>query len=292
MGKQNLNSENYAGWGSNAHLKTFGFWNLLSNPTFNYMYGNFQENRYLINLLKSGKARSIIDVGCATGTTYRLLRNKCSDITFNYNGFDISKPAISYAKQAYNERLFHLVVEHDYQNLASEKKEILFSRDTIMHQENPFDFLETLINNATKYLILRLRTRDNGDTEWDFDKSSQMHYDEYWMPYIVINMQELVDFILGIRKAKSIEINRSYEILGGQNFRYLPKELYHSSSGGSETSICIEYDDRSTCRTKIAYTEKLEGQKFLRVNKHKTILLKIIDKIFYKNNDIVKSLNT
>ena len=33
-------------------------------------------------------------------------------------------------------------------------------------------------------------------TEWDVNKSTQMHYDKYWMPYIVINTEELINFII------------------------------------------------------------------------------------------------
>ena len=80
-----------------------------------------------------------------------------------------------------------------------------------MHQEKPFEFLRELINFSTKYLILRLRTRDNGKTEWNINKSSQMHYDRFWMPYIIINLDELIEFILSVRKPKLIRINRSYE---------------------------------------------------------------------------------
>ena len=68
-----------------------------------------------------------------------------------------------------------------------------------------------------------------------------MHYDKHWMPYIVINTDELLDFIINVRKPASIRINKSYEILGGNNYRYLPKDLYFSSAGGAETSILIDF---------------------------------------------------
>ena len=87
-----------------------------------------------------------------------------------------------------------------------------------MHQEKPLEFLSELIKFTSKFLILRLRTRDNGKTEWDVNKSTQMHYDKYWMPYIVINTEELINFIIAEKKPKSITINRSYETLGGQKF--------------------------------------------------------------------------
>ena len=87
-----------------------------------------------------------------------------------------------------------------------------------------------------------------------------MHYDKYWMPYIVINTEELINFIIAEKKPKSITINRSYEILGGQNFRYLLRDLYYNASKGSETSLCIEYIESSENQTHIVYTENVEGQ--------------------------------
>ena len=130
-----LNSRNYEGWNTNLHLGTFDFWNSLSNPTFNFMYGNFQENRYLIELIKAGKAKSVVDIGCATGTTYRLLRNCIGKNRLEYNGFDISEPAIVKARNLYTKNIFHLSNHVDYRKLPKQKKrensfspEILFIR--------------------------------------------------------------------------------------------------------------------------------------------------------------------
>jgi hypothetical protein len=39
---------------------------------------------------------------------------------------------------------------------------------------------------------------------------------------------------------KKVTILKSYGILGGQNGRFLPKELYFPEAGTAETSVCIE----------------------------------------------------
>ncbi len=279
MKKQILNSHNYQGWNTNSHLGTFDFWNALSNPSFNYMYGNFQENRYLVDLIKTGKAKSVVDIGCATGTTYKLLRNHFGENKLEYNGFDISEPAIVQARNLHRKNIFHLSNHTDYRKLPKQKRDIIFSRDTLMHQEKPLEFLSELIKTSTKYLILRVRTRDDGKTEWDFNKSTQMHYDKYWMPYIVINTEELINFIISEKKPKAITINRSYEILGGHNFRYLPKDLYYEAAKGAETALCIEYPESNKTSTQIVYTEKIEGQRFVKKNRMKIILFRVFDKV-------------
>ena len=284
MKKQILNSKNYEGWNTSLHLGTFDFWNALSNPSFNYIYGNFQENRYLVDLIKTGKAKSVVDIGCATGTTYKLLRNYFGENKLEYNGFDISEPAIAKARSLYRKNIFHLSNHTDYRHLPEQKREIIFSRDTLMHQEKPFEFLSELIKFTTKYLILRVRTRDSGKTEWDVNKSTQMHYDKYWMPYIVINSEELINFIIAEKKPKAIKINKSFETLGGHNFRYLPKDLYYEAAKGAETSLCIEYSESNETKTHIVYTENIEGQKFVKRNRAKVNLFRVFDKVlkFFK----------
>ena len=113
MNQQTLKSRNYEGWNTNSHLRTFEFWNALSNRSFNFMYGSFQENKYLIELIKKRKAKSVVDIGCATGTTYKLLRNFVGERNFEYNGFDISEPAVAQALRL-----------HKKSGLMSEKKHI------------------------------------------------------------------------------------------------------------------------------------------------------------------------
>ena len=53
MKQHAFKSRNYEGWNTNSHLRTFEFWNALSNRSFNFMYGSFQENKYLIELIKT-----------------------------------------------------------------------------------------------------------------------------------------------------------------------------------------------------------------------------------------------
>ena len=145
------------------------------------------------------------------------------------------------------------------------KFDYVFSRDTVMHQEKPFMFLEELIKCANKGVILRLRTRDSGKTDFNFKNNCQLHYDNYWMPYIVINIDELKDFLKKKKIVNSIEINRSYEVLGGNVNRFLPKDLYFKSSGGAETSIFLKIDKtKKNNYLKIIKTDLIEGREKIR----------------------------
>ena len=67
-------------------------------------------------------------------------------------------------------------------------------------------------------MIIRLRTRDHGETEFDISKSCQMHYDKFWMPCIVLNIDELISYFKNNNNVVKVTMNRSYEVLGGVNF--------------------------------------------------------------------------
>jgi len=278
--KKTLDSKNYMGWNTVPHLNTFNFWNSLSNRTFNFSYGNFQENRFLVDTLRNNEVKSVVDIGCATGTSYRLLKNNFKSSEFEYTGFDISEVAIQQAITIHKKPIFLSSNTHDFKDLDPSRRHIIFSRDTVMHQDQPLKFLGKLIRYASRFLILRLRTRDNGKTNWDVNQSCQMHYDKYWMPYIVINIDELIDSIINLRKPASIKINKSYEILAGNNYRYLPKELYFSSAGGAETSILIDFEKLNNKETTIETTSILEGQQFLQRNKMKYLIHRKVDQFF------------
>jgi len=79
------------------------------------------------------------------------------------------------------------------------------------------------------------------------------------MPYIVLNIDELINFLKKLKIVKSIEINRSYEVLGGNVKRLLPKDLYFKSAGGAETTIEINLDRENKSNSlKVLYNDSIE----------------------------------
>ncbi|MBL4766402.1 MAG: class I SAM-dependent methyltransferase [Rhodobacteraceae bacterium] len=260
-----ISKDDYVGWDTKSHLQTFDGWNKQLNPTFNFMYGCFAEQKYLRSTVLAHPQSKILDVGCATGTTYRFLRNALKKDPFDYLGVDLSTPAVERAKSLYPEGDFRKKGHEKLLDFVGEKRDVVFSRDTVMHQTEPYNFLTELLEVTGRFLILRLRTRDHGPTVRDVERSCQMHYDSYWMPYIVLNIEELLEFLKSFPGVSNVVVNRSYEILGGQNFRYLPKELYFSEAGGAETSVLIEFSQGDAEQgTEIVYDNTLEGHAYLR----------------------------
>lgn len=270
-------NKNYNGWNSKEHLIGFNFWNDLSNYEFNFRWGSFRENQILSNILK--KEDSLLEVGCATGTTLRWLKNKNILDKIKYLGVDISETAINQANFLHPNENFEKIDLGPLKNYYN-KFDYVFSRDTVMHQEKPFVFFEELIKCANKGVILRLRTRDVGNTDFNIKNNCQLHYDNYWMPYIVINIDELIGFLKKIKIVNSIEINRSYEVLGGNINRFLPKDLYFKSSGGAETSIFLKIDKtKKNSDLKIIKTDLIEGRELIRSSTIKRLAIAGLKKL-------------
>ena len=279
-----LNS-NYKGWDTDRHLKTFDGWNKRCNLEFNYVYGSFAEQKYLLKAIKHIENPKIIDVGCATATTYRFLRNILKNSAFSYKGLDLSSSVIERARFLYpGIDILQTSGERPLEAHGS-KVDIVYSRDTTLHQEDPYDFLDQLIDLTDKFLIIRLRTRDNGKSELDISKSLQMHYDSFWMPYFVLNIDELISYFKNKKNLTKVTINRSYEVLGGQNNRLLPKDLYFKKAKGAETSIMIEFDySKKEGDAEIVYDTSIQGRQFLIKNRWnlKFLIFKLISKLMSK----------
>lgn len=201
------------------------------------VYNQFNECQIATCLSKSVDVNSIMDVGCATGRFYRFFKEIFPKAT--YRGYDISKVAIDHANSLYPNTEFSTFTG-DPTTIQSPAPDLLFCRDVLLHQPNPKDFLSQLYQTAGKYLLMRVRTREIGETELDISLSCQYHYGD-WVPYIVFNTKELTNLFSEYhpRPAK-IDIVRHPDILGGQMNRFLPKELYYPETGTAETAILVE----------------------------------------------------
>jgi SAM-dependent methyltransferase len=269
-------SQHYAGWNTPQHVEHFDLWNRQNDALFRFGYGAFQEVRYLLDAIGKAPGSSVLDVGSATGTTYRYLALERA--RFDYTGTDLSEPAIVRAKQLHPKGRFIAKGPEPLAAFFDRRFDIVFSRDTIMHQTDPMAFIGDLASVASKALIVRLRTRDQGATVYDVEQSCQMHYDEHWMPYIVLNFDELIDRLRELPGAARITANRSYEVLGGSTLRYLPKELYYRNAGGAETAVMVDFS-ADTAAPEIVTTATLEGRPLIKSQRVRYAALRVLNKI-------------
>lgn len=201
------------------------------------VYENFNEFRLFLENKEYIRGRHFVEIGCATGELYRYLRRYHPE--FSYRGFDISRPAIERAAQKFPDGQFD-VCQSDLSDViaAHLSPAVVWARDVVLHQPDPFDYLSRLLPISNEVTILRLRTRDTGATVRDAELSCQWHYN-HWVPYIVLNVDEMIEAVCQAVPVKRMIILRSYVQLGGWHNRFLPKECYYPETRTAETAVYI-----------------------------------------------------
>lgn len=232
----------YADWQNEEHVRLFDRRATLKDRDLVRNFESFNDVRILGNSLDRSRPLTLLEVGCATGEFHRYIRIKYPRV--NYIGVDISRTAIARARQKYPEACFFasdptLRISEELKAVGiPERPEVVYSKDVLHHQTDPFGFLSQLLEVASEVLILRTRTRDLGQTVLDPERSCQRHYDG-WVPYMVMNLQELIDRIQNQVPGGAMLVYRNHMILGGQENRFLPKECYLPETGTAETSIGV-----------------------------------------------------
>ena len=246
-------------WNDETHVRVFDYRSAYPSFLLRRHFERFNEGRLLRAQYPSLPAGRFYEIGCATGETYRYVRRYMDK--FDYYGFDVSEPAIRIATQRHGaDRFFR--IDGDLGHVADQygRAKVVFCRDVVMHQQRPYDLLTQLINLAEVAVFVRLRTRDVGETVADPELSCQCHYDNHWVPYIVLNTDEMISRISAIPGVRSILISRRHEVLGGINGRFLPKELYFSAAGGAETAVCVLKDKNAAAPATVAFDDKVDGR--------------------------------
>lgn len=232
----------YADWQHPEHVERFDARSRLDARNLIRNYEAFSDVRLLKEWLDPSRALDLLEVGCATGEFSRYVRLRFPRL--RYVGLDISAPAVARAKSKYPQTPFFVVdaarpLAETLKTLGvPERPAIIYSKDVVPHQVEPSAFLSSLIRQASEAVIVRCRTRDVGPTECDPERSCQYHYGG-WMPYIVLNLQELIEHILAEAPGSDVVVYRHHMVLGGSNNRFLPKELYLEETGTAETAVGV-----------------------------------------------------
>jgi len=232
----------YVDWQSEDHGRVFDGRRALSDKNLVRNYESFNDVQLLNERLDRARKVSLLEVGCATGEFYRYLRTKYPLV--NYRGIDISRSAIARARQKYPQERFFVSdagakVADTVKLLGMpENPAIVYSKDVAHHQTNPREFVTQLVEVTSEALIIRVRTRDVGQTVADPELSCQYHY-QGWMPYIVLNLEELIAHITSLLPGCELVAYRNHVVLGGRENRFLPKECYLPETGTAETAVGV-----------------------------------------------------
>jgi len=247
-------------WADKTHAEVFDYLHKMPKHIVKRHYETFNEGRLLKKYKEKIEGNKFFEIGCATGELYRYITTYMKE--FTYHGFDISVPAINRATSKYPSDYFH-ILENGFDDIIEKhgQPDVVWCRDVILHQDKPYKFLNNVIKLAKNTSIVRLRTRDSGETVFDTDLSCQLHWDKYWAPYIVLNIDEMISKIKENKDVNKIIISRSYEILGGHNYRFLPKELYFTSAGTAETAVFIQKGDRVDGEVVVVYDDNQDRPK-------------------------------
>jgi len=230
----------HSAWQDREHAQVFGRWSQLSGRGLRKTLERYPEMKFFLRAKALLREKSLFEVGCATGEFYRYFST--SHPEFSYAGNDISSEAIAVARKNYPRAKFYLT--DTAQPLSAViavlgfRPALLFVRDVIHHQSDPFAFLRDVLSIPTELTILKIRTRDQGITVVDPETSCQYQYGQ-WVPYIVFNVQEVIATIRETDPCKRIVLLKDYQLLGGYNGRYLPKDCYEPATGTALTVVGV-----------------------------------------------------
>lgn len=224
---------------------------------FNLKFGSYYSSIKALEILKKFPDFNFLEVGIGAGNFYRFL--KINKIKNNYTGADLSEYYVNLAKKIHSSNDFVLTSVDNSLNLKN-KYDIVYSRNVAHHQTDPYYFIDNLISKTESFLIIELKTRDDGNTNFEVQNSCQL-VDGIWVPFIVLNYQELKNSLLKkeLLKNSKITLNRDYKILGGTHSRFLEKELYYKKTKTAHTTIIIELN-RKLKQDKIEVSETFEKE--------------------------------
>jgi hypothetical protein len=224
-----------AAWQDPIHAEYFDFRNDYGDRFLRWDYGNFNEFKLLEEFEATLSGQHFTEIACATGDLHRYL--KLVHPKFIYNGFDISAPAIERARKKFPGARFD-VCDPELTDVPEKAatRTVVWARDVVQHQTEPFTFVQKVVALAQEAVFFRLRTRDVGPTVLDPVLSCQWHYGS-WVPYMVLNVDELVSAMTAAAPLEEIVIVKRYECLGGHHGRFLPKETYDPHTGTAETAV-------------------------------------------------------
>ncbi|MBI1952801.1 MAG: methyltransferase domain-containing protein [Candidatus Omnitrophica bacterium] len=232
----------YADWQNRRHVERFDHRARLTPRGLVRNFESFNDVRLLREGVAPGETLNLLEVGCATGEFYRYLQIRYRDL--RYTGLDLSEVAIARARDKYRGGRFGVVKPQESlrDGLAAlgwdRLYPVVYSKDVLHHQVDPWGFLRELLAAASDWVVLRTRTRDQGQSVLDPELSCQYHYSG-WIPYLVFNLTELADRIRQQVPSASITAYRSHTILGGWKNRHLPKACYLPETGTAETALAV-----------------------------------------------------
>ena len=249
----------YASWKEDAHAVHFDGLRFIPTPLVVRRWEGFNEVRLLASLLRREPRLTVLEIGCATGEMSRYVTRRHPKAT--YIGADISEPAIARAREKFGERARFILTDPSLAALDGLVPDIVFCRDVLQHQTEPWAFLERLYRLASRALIMRIRTRDRGETEYNPDRSCQYHAGS-WVPFIILKADELIETLsTNFRPSPAhITLVKDPIVFGGHQGRFVPKDCYEKATGTAETAMLVVKGSDGAGRPAVDVTTRVDGE--------------------------------
>lgn len=149
------------------------------------------EKEPLEKILRDGA--SLLDVGCASGGLYNVLRQKYKGL--RYTGIDIDAGCVEAARKEYPDAEF-LAGELPQAKLQEDRFDVVVSLLTMSMQPDYKNLIQELVRVSKQYVLFDLRLRYDGTTVVDRDTSYfYYHGSGVRNYYIVHNVFELISFL-------------------------------------------------------------------------------------------------
>lgn len=152
----------------------------------------FYSEKYFLNRIVK-KGQKILDVGCATGGLYNILKKKVGYL--DYTGLEIDPLCVKAAKKMYPEATF--IAGNFLDNkFEDDTFDIVISMLVMSMQPNYKKFISELVRVCRGYILFDTRLKYEGSTVIDKDISYfYYHGSGKRNYYIVFNVFELLNFL-------------------------------------------------------------------------------------------------
>lgn len=188
-------------WGSKKIVSYF----YNNRSTFNSLY---KGEKYLITKYVK-KNDTILDIGCAQGGLFKILKKKFSNI--DYTGLDFNKEMINLAKKKIDKKKFFLFKGKNYYSFFKKRFDVVIIFGILHLNTNWKSILINAYKVAKKKVLFDLRFASNQNSNLqnylslNFDNRSK----KFLIPYLLVKKKETLKFFKDKFRNSTID-NYSY----------------------------------------------------------------------------------
>lgn len=167
---------------------------LYLNQSIRAKYSDLEKSKKKILSKLNLEGKKILDVGCASGDFFKVLKKKYNKI--DYHGIDLDKKCILSAKKKFGSSARFDAFDLFDKRLNNKSYDLIMIWNLFYMIPNWKDFLIRCANLSKKYVIFDNKIKFSGSTIVDLDLSYQYYHKSNKRNYYVVhNIHELISFL-------------------------------------------------------------------------------------------------